>query len=111
MIVETPNGPHLMTVICFLTFLTFIFVFGLMVWEKIPRMYLSIFGAVFVIALGVFDIQEAIDTVNWETIGFLLGMLLLIEILSEAGFFRWVTLVLAQKLNYQPGKILLFFPF
>lgn len=110
MIVQTPNGPHMMDFVCFLTFLTFIFVFGLIIWEKIPRMYLAIFGAVFVIALGVFDIQEAIDMVNWETIGFLLGMFLLIEILIEAGFFRWVALILAQKLNYQPIKILLFFP-
>jgi Na+/H+ antiporter NhaD/arsenite permease-like protein len=99
-----------MNFVCFSTFLTFIFVFGLIIWEKIPRMYLAIFGAVVVIALGVFDIQEAIDTVNWETIGFLLGMFLLIEILIEAGFFRWIALVLAQKLNYQPIKILLFFP-
>lgn len=110
MIVQTPNGPHMMDFVCFLTFLTFVFVFGSIVWEKIPRMYLAIFGAVIVIALGVFDIQEAINTVNWETIGFLLGMFLLIEILIEAGFFRWVALVLAQKLNYQPVKILFFFP-
>lgn len=100
----------MMDFVCFLTFLTFIFVFGLIIWEKIPRMYLAIFGAVFVIALGVFDIQEAIDTVNWETIGFLLGMFLLIEILIEAGFFRWIALVLARKLDYQPIRILLFFP-
>lgn len=110
MIVQTPNGPHLMSFVCFLTFLTFIFIFGLIVWEKIPRMYLSICGAVVTLVLGVFDIQEAIDFVNWETIGFLLGMFLLIEILIEAGFFRWVALVLAQKLHYDPLKILIFFP-
>ncbi len=110
MIVQTPAGLHSMNFICFLTFLVFVFIFGLIVWEKIPRMYLAICGAVFVIALGVFDIQEAIDTVSWETIGFLVGMFLLIEILVEAGFFRWVALVLAKKLNYEPLKILIFFP-
>jgi len=100
-----------MNFICFLTFLTFIFIFGLIIWEKIPRMYLAIFGAVFVIVLGVFDLKEAIDFVNWETIGFLLGMFLLIEILVESGFFRWVALAIARKLNYQPLLILIFFPF
>jgi len=99
-----------MNFVCLLTFLTFIFIFGLIIWEKIPRVYLAICGVVFVIMLGVFDIQEAINTVNWETIGFLLGMFLLIEILIESGFFRWIALVLARKLNYQPLKILLFFP-
>jgi len=108
--VHTQNGMHAMNFVCFLTFLTFIFIFGLIIWEKIPRMYLALCGAVLVVALGVFDVQEAINTVSWETIGFLVGMFLLIEILIEAGFFRWVALVLARKLNYQPIKILLFFP-
>lgn len=74
-------------------------------------MYLALFGAIFVMAIGVFDIREAINFVSWETIGFLLGMFLLIEILIESGFFRWVALVLARKLNYEPLKILIFFPF
>lgn len=110
MIVQTPAGPHVMNLVCFLTLLVFIFIFGLIIFEKIPRMYLAICGAVFVIVLGVFDIKEAISMVSWETIGFLLGMFLLVEMLVEAGFFRWVALVLAKKLNYQPIKILIFFP-
>lgn len=108
--VHTQNGMHAMNFVCFLTFLTFVFIFGLIIWEKIPRMYLAICGAVLVIVLGVFDIREAINTISWETIGFLLGMFLLVEMLVEAGFFRWVALVLARKLNYQPIKILIFFP-
>lgn len=110
MMVQTPNGPHIMNFVCFLTFLTFIFIFGLIIWEKIPRMYLAICGAVLVIVLGVFDIKEAINTISWESIGFLLGMLLLVEMLVEAGFFRWVALILARRLNYQPLKMLIFFP-
>lgn len=108
--VPTPDGMHAMNFLCFLTFLTFIFIFGLIIWEKIPRMYLAICGAVLVIAFGVFDIKEAIDAVSWETIGFLLGMFLLVEILVESGFFRWAALILAKKLNYRPIRILVFFP-
>jgi len=110
MIVGAANAAHTMNFVCFLTFLTFILIFGLIISEKIPRMYLAICGAVFVIVLGVFDINEAISMVSWETVGFLLGMFLLVEMLIEAGFFRWIALVLAKKLNYQPVKILIFFP-
>lgn len=105
-----PNGLHTMNFTCFLTLLVFVLIFGLIIWEKFPRMYLAIFGAVFMIVLGVFDIKEAISFVSWETIGFLLGMFLLIEILVESGFFGWVALTLARKLNYAPLKILIFFP-
>lgn len=110
MIVSAPGGSHAVDILGLLTFLTFVVIFGLIIWEKIPRMYLAIFGAVFVMVLGVFDIKEAINFVSWETIGFLLGVFLLIEILVESGFFRWIALVLAKKLNYEPLKILMFFP-
>ncbi len=108
--VPTPDGIHAMDLICLLTFLGFIFIFGLLIWERIPRMYLALFGAVFTVFIGVFDLNEAISVVNWETIGFLLGMLLLTEILVEAGFFRWIAAILARAVKYQPIKILIFFP-
>ncbi len=101
---------HTMTTLCILNVFIFISTFSLIIWEKIPRSYLSILGAVLVIIFGVFDIQEAIDFVNWETIAFLWGAFLLIEILIEAGFFNWVALRVAQRLNYQPLKIFIFFP-
>jgi Na+/H+ antiporter NhaD/arsenite permease-like protein len=99
-----------MSFLGFLSFVIFIISFGFIVSEKIPRMNIAILGAVLVIAIGVFDIQEAFSVVNWETIGFLLGVFILIEILVEAGFFRWVALAVAKKLQYNPLKILIFFP-
>ena len=108
---EVLQGPYSMNADSFLILFVFVVIFALIIWEKIPRVYSALFGAVLVIVLGVFDIKEAINFVSWETIGFLLGMFLLVEILVEAGFFRWVALDLARRLNYEPLKILLFFPF
>jgi Na+/H+ antiporter NhaD/arsenite permease-like protein len=85
-------------------------IFGLIAWEKMPRMCLAILGAVIVMVLGVLDVTEAANAVSWETIGFLLGMFLLIEILVEAGFFRWIALSVARGLHYSPLRILVFFP-
>ena len=90
--------------LCFLVFVVFVVIFGLIVWEKLPRMYLALFGAVLMLVIGVFDPQEAISFVSWETIGFLLGMFLLIEILVESGFFRWIDFVSARALHYSPLK-------
>lgn len=95
---------------CLLILAIFIVIFGLIIWEKAPRAYLAILGAALMIVFGAFDIQEAVSFVNWETIGFLWGVFLLIEILVEAGFFNWAALILARQLNYQPVKIFIFFP-
>ncbi len=110
MIVETSQGLHSMDWLCLLTFIIFLFVFGLLIFEIVPRMYLAMFGAVILVVVGVFDWHEAMTYVSWETIGFLLGMLLLTEILVEAGFFRWIAMVLARAVHYDPVKILIFFP-
>lgn len=110
MSVLASHGPHVMDVVCLLTFISFVLILGLTIWERIPRMYVALFGAVFVLVIGVFDITEAINTVNWDTIGFLLGMLILIEILVESGFFRWMALSLAGALKFAPIKILMVFP-
>ncbi len=110
MIVDTPAGPHVMSLLCLLTFVAFVVIFGLIAWEKMPRMCLAVFGAVLVMVLGVLDVTEAANAVSWETIGFLLGMFLLIEMLVEAGFFRWIALSVARRLHYSPLRILLCFP-
>ena len=104
------SGPHTMNWVCLLIIVIFFIILGLLIGERMPRAYLAILGAVLMIVFGVFDIQEAIQFVNWETIGFLWGAFLLIEILVEAGFFNWVALLLAQQLNYRPVKIFIFFP-
>ena len=96
---QTPYTSHPMDVICFLTLITFVVIFGLIMWDRIPRMYLAVLGAVLVVALGVFDVQEAVNAVNWETIAFLWGMFLLVEILVEAGFFNWVSWMVAKGLD------------
>ncbi len=103
-----PN--HVMNLTCFLTLFVFVVVFGLLIWEKLPRISLVILGAIVMVVLGTFDIPKAISFVNWETICFLWGMFILEDILTESGFFKWIAYGLAKHLNYRPLRIFLFFP-
>jgi Na+/H+ antiporter NhaD/arsenite permease-like protein len=47
--------------------------------------------------------------VNWQTIIFIGGMMVMVEGLGEAGFFRFVCLYIAKKVNYQVVPILIIF--
>ena len=49
-------------------------------------------------------ITEFNTGINWSTILFLLGMMILAEEMSEAGFFDWICLWLAQKVRFQLRK-------
>src|SRR5450756_3246407 len=62
------------------------------------------------LVLGVLDLNEAINYVNWETIGLLLGMFVIVIVLSDSGFFSYLSFVVAKKLKYDPQTMLIVFP-
>lgn len=56
-------------------------------------------------------VQEHIEShgVNWQTIIFIGGMMLMVEGLGEVGFFRWLCLHLAKMVRYRVIPILITF--
>lgn len=54
--------------------------------------------------------QTAASTgINWETIIFIAGMMVMVEGMAEAGFFRWLCMMIAKAVHYKP--IAIFFTF
>ena len=55
--------------------------------------------------------QEHIESygINWQTIVFIGGMMVMVEGLGEVGFFRWMCLLLAKMVNYKVVPILIVF--
>jgi len=80
--------------------------------EKINRTVVAGAGAVALMMFGILSLQEAVTTyVHWETVGLLFGMFTLIVVLSEAGFFAYMALMVAKRLHYDPYRIFVVFPF
>ncbi len=100
---------HLVTLGCGL--LTLILVFG--VCMRSPEAAVetlnlqSIFETEFWYQTGGGETSSA--GVNWATILFIAGMMVMVEGMSEAGFFRWLCLALAALVRYRP--VPLFFAF
>jgi Na+/H+ antiporter NhaD/arsenite permease-like protein len=79
--------------------------------EKINRTIVSMSGAIVLLLVGVLSLKEAVTKyVHWETVGLLFGMFTIIAVLSEAGFFTYMALVVAKKLDYNPLRIFVVFP-
>lgn len=47
--------------------------------------------------------------INWETILFIAGMMVMVEGMANAGFFRWLCLRIAKFVNYRPLPIFITF--
>jgi len=53
--------------------------------------------------------HESTGGVNWQTIIFIGGMMVMVEGMGEVGFFRWLCLLVAKWVNYKVVPILITF--
>ncbi|MBQ1548683.1 MAG: anion permease [Lachnospiraceae bacterium] len=53
--------------------------------------------------------EEASMGINWATIIFIAGMMIMVEGMAEAGFFRWLCMTIARIVNYKPVPLLVSF--
>jgi Na+/H+ antiporter NhaD/arsenite permease-like protein len=110
--------------------------FGVIMWGKIHRYIPALIGAALVIVvvfLGVMrDSSLIVNTfnfgqmgqanfwypghhpieskgVNWQTILFIAGMMLMVEGLAKVGFFRWMCLYVARLVKFKTIPILIAF--
>ena len=47
--------------------------------------------------------------INWATIIFIFGMMVMVEGMAKAGFFRWLCMKLAKMVNYKPVPLFITF--
>jgi len=79
--------------------------------EKVNRTVVAAAGAVALLIFNILSLKEAVTTyIHWETIGLLFGMFAIVVVLSEAGFFAYMALDVAKRLDYNPYKIFMVFP-
>src|ERR671927_599408 len=74
--------------------------------EKINRAIIALIGASVMILVGVFSQEEAIRGIDWNTIGLLTGMMILVSISRRSGMFEYIAIVSAQAAKAHPAGIL-----
>ena len=88
----------------------FIVTFYFIISEKYPKSVVAIIGGGLMVVFGIIDEEQALETVgyNLEVIFLLVGMMMIVEIMSETGVFQWVAIKIAQAVKGDPVKILVF---
>lgn len=83
----------------------FLIAYAIIVSEKFPRHWVALLGGAALLAFGVLTPQDALTYINWETLGLLCGMFVLVSVLHEAGFFSWLALTAMRRVNYHPTAL------
>ncbi len=54
---------------------------------------------------------ESVSGINWDTIVFILGMMIMVEGMARTGFFRWLCMFISKKVHYRKLPIFIAFMF
>ena len=80
--------------------------YGVIMSEKVNRAIVALVGAGVMILVGVLDQEEAIRGIDWNTIGLLTGMMILVSISRRSGMFQYLAVWSAQAARAHPAGIL-----
>ena len=75
--------------------------------EKVNRAIVALTGAGVMIIVGVLDQEEAIKGVDWNTLGLLTGMMILVSVSRRSGVFEFVAVWSARVARAHPAGIML----
>jgi Na+/H+ antiporter NhaD/arsenite permease-like protein len=85
----------------------FLIVYAFIISEKIHRTIIALFGAALLVVLGVVSQHEAINYVDFNTIGLLFGMMVIVGITRKSGVFEYVAIKAAHSTGGDPVKIMI----
>ncbi|MGS0765089.1 ArsB/NhaD family transporter [Syntrophomonas curvata] len=87
--------------------LLFLTVYTVIISEKIHRTIVALAGACLLVLLGVLDFTEAVGKVDFNTIGLLVGMMIIVGITRRSGVFEYMAIKAAHKTGGDPIKTMI----
>ena len=87
--------------------LLFVVTYIVIMSDKLNRAIVALMGAGLLIFSGILSQDEAMRAVDFNTLGLLLGMMLIVNITRRCGLFQFVAIWSAKKVRASPWGILL----
>ena len=85
----------------------FILTYAVVMSERFNRANVALLAAGLTVLLGVIDQHQAVAGVDFNTIGLLVGMMLIVAVTRETGVFQFLAIWSAKKVKAKPWGILL----
>jgi Na+/H+ antiporter NhaD/arsenite permease-like protein len=84
----------------------FLLTYAIIVSEKIHRTIAAFLGAGLVVIMGIIDPEQAVHAIDFNTIGLLVGMMIIVGITRQTGVFEYLAIKSAKRSSGEPLKIL-----
>jgi Na+/H+ antiporter NhaD/arsenite permease-like protein len=92
-----------------ISLIIFVVTFGLIISEKMHRTVIAFFGAMVMVLFGVamhfYSPTEALHAIDFNTLGLLMGMMVIVAILETTGAFQYLGIYFAKKTKGDPWAL------
>ena len=87
----------------------FLVAYGIIISEKLNRTVVALLGAIAMVVFHILSQEEAFHVIDFNTIGLLVGMMTIVNILKRTGIFQYIAIKTAKLSKGSPWKIMLYF--
>ncbi len=98
-----------MTTAQIISIVVFVVVMALVVSEKIHRTVAALSGAVVLILLGIVTFDGGMESIDFGTLGVLVGMMMFVGIIKACGIFEYMAIKSAKLVKGNPWMIMMVF--
>src|SRR5436309_2589273 len=81
----------------------------LIIFERVERTVAALLGGAVLIIAGVLNQRQAIGTIDFNTLGLLAGMMLIVSVARRSGVFSFLAIRAAQLVRASPAGVLAIF--
>ncbi|HEX3505854.1 MAG TPA: ArsB/NhaD family transporter [Xanthobacteraceae bacterium] len=81
--------------------------YAAIIWDQVNRVIIVLIAAGLVIVTGALDQAEALRGIDWNTIGTLAGLMIMMAIAQRSGIFEYIAIRSAQLARAHPALLLL----
>lgn len=92
-----------------ISLIVFVVVYAFIIFNILPRSSVSLVGAFLLVILGVLEPREIVTLINWDAIGLIFGMFILVRMLTDSGFFDFLGVKVLKLTKGVPINILIAF--
>lgn len=87
----------------------FLVTFILIVSEKINRTVVAMLGAMVLLVIKIITQENAVEFIDYTTVGVLVGMMIIVSIIKRTGLFQYLAIKMAKLSKGDPMKIIIVF--
>ncbi|GAA4709352.1 SLC13 family permease [Brevibacillus fulvus] len=86
----------------------FLLTYAFIISEKLHRTIVAMAGGILMVLLGILSQEDAIRHIDFNTLGLLIGMMILVSITAQTGVFKYVAIRAAKAAKGKPITILVY---